>query len=234
MQRIWDSLKMVFELQQNKSFIRRKLSTGLKRIWKLALQDWSIISSEKVSCIGNLFSQLDLTSAFVDVETRWTEAYFPFTHPSFELEVKFQGNWLELLGCGVIEQQILHLGTSIWMCIVITLTKFQFLSAGATDSVGWAFGLGLERIAMRLYDIPDIRLFWSKDSGFLTQFEGAEPNTCIKYKAVSQYPQCTNDISFWLPNDSVSPTDFYDLVRNVGGDLVEQVWIKVWVPFIWF
>ena len=109
------------------------------------------------------------------------------------------------------------------MCIVITLTKFQFLSAGATDSVGWAFGLGLERIAMRLYDIPDIRLFWSKDSGFLTQFEGAEPNTCIKYKAVSQYPQCTNDISFWLPNDSVSPTDFYDLVRNVGGDLVEQV-----------
>ena len=48
------------------------------------------------------------------------------------------------------------------------------------------------------------------------------------YKAISKFPQCSNDISFWLPKhvsgeQLFSPNDFYDLVRSVGGDLVEQV-----------
>ena len=143
------------------------------------------------------------------IQYRWVDCYFPFTHPSWELEVFHNGDWLEVLGCGVMEQEILF-------------------SAGVHDKVGWAFGLGLERLAMVLYGIPDIRLFWSTDTGFLSQFSGASPDTRLTYKAHSKFPQCTNDLSFWLPSketegDLFSPNDFYDLVRDVGGDIVEQV-----------
>ncbi|CAL8086899.1 unnamed protein product [Orchesella dallaii] len=140
-----------------------------------------------------------------DVETRWVETFFPFTHPSWELEVNYNGEWLEVLGCGIMEQSILQ-------------------NAGAGDKIGWAFGLGLERLAMKLYQIPDIRLFWSVDSGVVHQFKVDDPYAPIIYKPVSQYPPCKNDISFWLPeNSTFSSADFYDLVRSIGGELVEQV-----------
>ena len=42
-----------------------------------------------------------------DTEMRWVDAYFPFTHPSWELEVKYEGEWMEMLGCGIMEQGIL-------------------------------------------------------------------------------------------------------------------------------
>ena len=143
------------------------------------------------------------------IQYRWVDCYFPFTHPSWELEIFYNGEWLEVLGCGVMEQEILF-------------------KAGVQDRVGWAFGLGLERLAMVLFSVPDIRLFWSQDSGFLSQFETASPDSKIVYKAVSKFPQCTNDISFWLPKQDgdtelFSPNDFYDLVRDIGGDMVEQV-----------
>lgn len=140
-----------------------------------------------------------------EIKCRWVNVYFPFTEPSWELEVFHEGNWLELLGCGIMQQAILN-------------------AAGVQDRIGWAFGIGLERIAMCLYKIPDIRLFWSQDTGFLSQFETDDVNKNIVYKPVSQYPQCINDISFWLPQEKeFTSNDFYDLVRSVGGNLVEQV-----------
>lgn len=62
-----------------------------------------------------------------------------------------------------------------------------FFPAGASEKIGWAFGLGLERIAMKLYNIPDIRLFWSEDTGFLSQFNVRDIETPVKYKVK---PQC--------------------------------------------
>ncbi|KAA6414887.1 MAG: phenylalanyl-trna synthetase [Lasallia pustulata] len=94
------------------------------------------------------------TAAAAPVQVRWVEASFPFTSPSWELEVRWHGAWLELLGCGVVQQDL-------------------FRNAGVPSQVGWAFGVGLERVAMLLFSIPDIRLFWSRDGRFLSQFSAA-------------------------------------------------------------
>ncbi|KAF9532991.1 phenylalanyl-tRNA synthetase [Crepidotus variabilis] len=136
------------------------------------------------------------------LKVRWIEAFFPFTSPSYEVEVFFQGKWLEILGSGIIRQATLD-------------------TAGVQDKVGWAFGLGLERIAMVLYSVPDIRLFWSEDPRFLGQFEQGKIQT---FKPYSKYPSCFKDVSFWTPQASAfHENDFCDIVRDTAGDLVEGV-----------
>ena len=143
------------------------------------------------------------------IETRWIECYFPFTHPSFELEIKFQGTWLEVLGCGVMRQAILAAG-------------------GCGDKIGWAFGLGLDRLAMLLFSIPDIRLLWSKDPRFIDQFRqvGGDSGNNIVFSPFSKYPPCYKDLSFWLPREGEGQfveNDMLEVVRAQGGDLVECV-----------
>jgi phenylalanyl-tRNA synthetase alpha chain len=91
---------------------------------------------------------------------------------------------------------------------------------------GYAFGLGLERLAMILFNIPDIRLFWSTDPRFLSQFESIDPNNpndIVHFKPYSKYPLCYKDISFWLPTAKFADNDFYEIVRNIAGDLAESV-----------
>lgn len=139
------------------------------------------------------------------IETRWNMCYFPFTHPSYELEIKFQGEWMEMLGSGIMRQPILENG-------------------GAHDKIGWAFGLGLDRLSMLLFQIQDIRLLWSQDPRFIEQFKsvGIDPDTNIEFRPFSKFSPCYKDITFWLPND-FSENDFYEVVRTIGGDLVEKV-----------
>lgn len=136
------------------------------------------------------------------LQVRWIDAYFPWTSPSYEVEVLFDGKWLEILGCGVMQQA--------------ALTR----SSVPKDNVGWAFGLGLERIAMVLFQVPDIRLFWSKDARFLEQFSDG---TVTQFKPFSKYPSSSKDVSFWLGEREVHENDVYDIVREVAGGLVEEV-----------
>jgi phenylalanyl-tRNA synthetase alpha chain len=90
-----------------------------------------------------------------------------------------------------------------------------------SDKMGWAVGLGLERIAMILFSIPDIRLFWSNDPRFISQF--TESKLSI-FKPYSKYPPCFKDVSFWTrEHEPLHENDFCDLVRDVAGDLVEDV-----------
>lgn len=152
------------------------------------------------------------------VQVRWVEAYFPFTSPSWELEVYWESDWLEVLGCGVVKQELL-------------------INAGVPDQVGWAFGVGLDRIAMLMFGIPDIRLLWSQDPRFLSQFTSVED--IKRFVPFSKHPACYKDVAFWLRSTS-SPAggggsgsssnvqgfhenDVMEIVREVGGSLVEDV-----------
>jgi phenylalanyl-tRNA synthetase alpha chain len=135
---------------------------------------------------------------------RWPKTHFPFTFPSFEAEVQYQGKWLEVLGAGVLMKKVLD------QCYVEPHNK-----------IGWAFGIGLERIAMILFDIPDIRWFWSQDERFLSQFRAG---TITKFRPFSCYPPLLRDLSFYLPEDSViHDNDVFDVIRQSGGDVVESV-----------
>lgn len=137
-------------------------------------------------------------SIFGEVQFRFYEHTFPYTDPSFEMEAEIGGKWIEMLGSGLPRKSVLS----------------NFAVVGYN---GWAFGFGLERLAMASMDLPDIRLLWSDDQRIKKQLKLGQ-----KYVPVSKYPPITRDISFVVSNDFV-PNNYFDLIRDFGGDLVEQV-----------
>lgn len=136
-----------------------------------------------------------------DVKYRFNPDTFPYTHPSLEMEIdKGNGQWVEVLGSGVVKGSVLEnhgVDSSKWN--------------------GWAFGFGLERLAIISMELPDIRLLWSQDERVKKQLKLGN-----KFKEVSKYPPITRDISFVVSKEFI-PNNYFDLIRDLGGDLVEQV-----------
>lgn len=137
---------------------------------------------------------------FGEVEFKFTEETFPYTHPSTEIEIKRGGDWLEILGSGVVKPSVL-----------------EMLGVDPTIYNGWAFGSGIERWAMISMQLPDIRLLWSDDERVKKQLVLG-----TAFKEVSKYPPIVRDISFIVPKGFVA-NEYFDLVRDIAGDLVEEV-----------
>jgi phenylalanyl-tRNA synthetase alpha chain len=97
--------------------------------------------------------QTFLDALFGKIEVRLRPSYFPFTEPSAEVDVKWQGKWLEILGCGMIDPNVLK-------------------AVGYDPEIysGFAGGLGVERLAMVQNQIDDIRRLYASDQRFLRQF----------------------------------------------------------------
>lgn len=98
------------------------------------------------------------------VATRFRPSFFPYTEPSAELDVECQGcagrgcnlckhtGWIEILGCGMVHPAV-----------------FEAVGYDAEKYTGFAFGVGIERLALRLYGVDDIRMFYENDLRFLEQ-----------------------------------------------------------------
>lgn len=87
-----------------------------------------------------------------EIETRFRGSFFPFTEPSMEVDVFFRGKWLEMLGCGMVDPAVLEnvgIDPEVWS--------------------GFAAGFGVERFAMVIHEIADIRQLYRNDARFLEQ-----------------------------------------------------------------
>jgi phenylalanyl-tRNA synthetase alpha chain len=145
--------------------------------------------------------QLDLATGIFGkgIEYQFLEDDFPYTVESLEMDIMFNGDWLEVNGAGLVNP--------------IVLRNF-----GLDPEMynGWAFGFG-ERLAMIKMAIPDIRILWSDDPRITSQFTGIDST----YKEVSKYPAVLRDISF-IVDKSVSLNTYFEVVRDVAGDLIEE------------
>jgi phenylalanyl-tRNA synthetase alpha chain len=132
-------------------------------------------------------------------EYRFLDDVFPYTDPSLQVEVKVGGRWIEILGGGMPKKSVLK-------------------NFGVEGYNGWAFGFGLERLAIISMELPDIRLLWSQDPRVTRQLTLGQA-----FKEVSKYPAVVRDISFVVPSSFV-PNNYFDLIRDtVGEELVEEV-----------
>jgi phenylalanyl-tRNA synthetase alpha chain len=88
-----------------------------------------------------------------DLKVRFRPSFFPFTEPSAEMDMSWNGGWLEIGGCGMVHPEV-----------------FRHVGIDSERYRGFAFGLGVERLTMLRYGVNDLRLFFNNDLRFLQQF----------------------------------------------------------------
>jgi len=165
--------------------------------WYLAPKSLKTIGRQDLEeALGNIAKAVFGPS----VKYRLNKDTFPYTDPSLEMEVDINGNWVEVVGCGVVKGSVL-----------------EKLGVDSSNYTGWAFGFGLERLAIVSMDLPDIRLLWSENERVKKQLKLGQ-----KFVEVSKYPPIVRDISFVVKNDFI-PNDYFDFVRETAPGLVEEV-----------
>jgi len=157
-----------------------------------------------------IISQKDLEEVQVDIvksifgknlEWKFLVDSFPFTDPSVELDIKFGDKWMEVTGAGLVHPQVLK-------------------NFGLDPEIynGWAFGFGIDRLAMVKMGIPDIRILWSDDPRIINQFKDINS----RYKEVSKFPETSRDISFVI-DKNINLNNYYEIVRDFAENLIEEV-----------
>jgi len=148
--------------------------------------------------LKNILSEIARRIFGENTKFRFYDHTFPYTDPSLEMEAEINGQWIEMVGSGMARKSVLA-------------------NMGLTGYHGWAFGFGLERLAIASMELPDIRLLWSQDERVKKQLKLGN-----KFREVSKFPPITRDISFVVDKNFV-PNNYFDLIRDLGGDLVEEV-----------
>ncbi len=120
----------------------------------------ALVVDEGVSMVDMKTTIDQFIRAFLGPETKWRfrPSFFPFTEPSGEVDLLLadktgKESWVEMGGCGMVDPNV-----------------FDAVGIDSEKYTGWAFGFGIERLAMRKYGINDIRLFFENDLRFLKQF----------------------------------------------------------------
>jgi len=120
----------------------------------------ALVVDEGISMVDMKTAIAQFIHAFFGLETKWRfrPSFFPFTEPSGEVDLLLtdksgRESWVEMGGCGMVDPNV-----------------FDGVGIDSERYTGWAFGFGIERLAMRKYGIPDIRLFFENDIRFLDQF----------------------------------------------------------------
>ncbi|MHC4580839.1 MAG: phenylalanine--tRNA ligase subunit alpha [Planctomycetota bacterium] len=120
----------------------------------------ALVVDEGVSMVDMKTTIEQFIHAFFGPDTQWRfrPSFFPFTEPSAEVDLLMKDksgkeNWVEMGGCGMVDPNV-----------------FDAVGIDSEKYTGWAFGFGIERLAMRKYGITDIRLLFENDLRFLRQF----------------------------------------------------------------